>query len=470
MNGATRESKHRIAVLEDEDVNTFVAFCEFAYTGDYGLPRVDGFGEERMERANSVSSLAPSYRSAGEIELEETGCEGANDVEGANMRHEAVSEEQSGEQEAAVDGENGILTDNPHYTGTSPLDGTNDEPPADAGEDNEVKGLNEGPTPCRPKRAKNLTKRQKIKRRSGVATRDPFSFDLAPPSSPTQAPGGESHIDGADATVVIEESNSTGQGPGGFTEDWSQASPTSSKRHDTVTGTEENTDHDRDLLKEVTVEEEIIDATSAKQHFCYPPGPGASLWEEFIALDYEDHGVNEESIPNAPARSRTHCSHLPYLSFHAKVYAFASRYLVPALAQLCLRKLHRDLVNMPFPDPESDDEAKGVMPTAKATAVLDLLHYTYSKTTRLEAISPSSATRLRNNELRKLVAHYAACKVTDLAKYSPPMKSMLGSPPARPVDGSQGDSNSYVFNRSLRGLLDSTTELASDLVFRMMST
>ena len=68
------------------------------------------------------------------------------------------------------------------------------------------------------------------------------------------------------------------------------------------------------------------------------------------------------------------------------------------------------------------------------------------------------------------MAHYAACKVTDLAKYSPPMKSMLGSPPARPVDGSQGDSNSYVFNRSLRGLLDSTTELASDLVFRMMST
>ncbi|KAF3898280.1 hypothetical protein GY631_1152 [Trichophyton interdigitale] len=37
-NGHTRESRHRIAVLEDEDVETFTGFCEFAYTGDYTVP------------------------------------------------------------------------------------------------------------------------------------------------------------------------------------------------------------------------------------------------------------------------------------------------------------------------------------------------------------------------------------------------------------------------------------------------
>ena len=125
---------------------------------------------------------------------------------------------------------------------------------------------------------------------------------------------------------------------------------------------------------------------------------------------------------------------------------------------------------MPFPDPESNDQEKGFLTTAKARAVLELLHYTYSKTTRVEPISPTSATQLRNNELRKLVAHYAACKVKCLAEYCPPMESMLGSPSVRPVDGSQGEADCYLLNRSLRGLLDSTTELASDLVFRMMST
>jgi hypothetical protein len=28
-----------IAVLEEDDVETFVAFCEYAYTGDYNVPR-----------------------------------------------------------------------------------------------------------------------------------------------------------------------------------------------------------------------------------------------------------------------------------------------------------------------------------------------------------------------------------------------------------------------------------------------
>ncbi|RJE18164.1 hypothetical protein PHISCL_09500 [Aspergillus sclerotialis] len=471
MNGATRESKHRIAVLEDEDVDTFVAFCEFAYTGDYSAPRVDGLREERLERAGSASSLAPSYRSAGEARLEERSCDGGNDVEGEGKGHEAVNEGQSGDLEGLRGDQSMTSADQTLDTGASPVEDTNDEPPAGAGEDSEFKDFNEAPVPYKPKRARKLTKHQKIKQRPVVAPRDTFAFDPTPPSSPTQAPEGETELDTTGAIIVIEESDSTGEGPGGLTENWDQPSPTFPKGHDTETAlanTEENAAHHRELPKEVAVEEEIIDTTLAKQHISCPHDTGASLWEEFIALDYDDHAVREESIPNSPARSRAGCPDLPYLSFHAKIYVFASRYLIPTLAQLCLRKLHRELVNMPFPDP--DDEAKGVMPTAKARAVLDLLHYTYSKTTRLEPISPSSATRLRNNELRKLVAHYAACKVRDLAKYSPPIESMLGSPSARPVDSSQGEANCYVSNRSLRGLLDSTTELASDLVFCMMST
>ncbi|KAJ6105223.1 hypothetical protein N7523_010033 [Penicillium sp. IBT 18751x] len=35
---------------------------------------------------------------------------------------------------------------------------------------------------------------------------------------------------------------------------------------------------------------------------------------------------------------------LPYLTFHAKVYVFATRHLIPALAWLCLQKLHRNLL------------------------------------------------------------------------------------------------------------------------------
>src|SRR5213075_1163879 len=37
-NGQTRASRHGIAALEEEDVETFVGFCEYAYTGDYTVP------------------------------------------------------------------------------------------------------------------------------------------------------------------------------------------------------------------------------------------------------------------------------------------------------------------------------------------------------------------------------------------------------------------------------------------------
>ncbi|KAI9753629.1 MAG: hypothetical protein M1815_006088 [Lichina confinis] len=42
-NGQMRESKERIAVLEGVEVETFSAFCQFAYTGSYDVPaKYDG--------------------------------------------------------------------------------------------------------------------------------------------------------------------------------------------------------------------------------------------------------------------------------------------------------------------------------------------------------------------------------------------------------------------------------------------
>src|SRR5205085_7718452 len=44
----------------------------------------------------------------------------------------------------------------------------------------------------------------------------------------------------------------------------------------------------------------------------------------------------------------------PYLLLHAKLYVFATRYLIPTLAQLCLKKLHQDLVDFPLTAPALD--------------------------------------------------------------------------------------------------------------------
>ncbi|KAJ6105224.1 hypothetical protein N7523_010034 [Penicillium sp. IBT 18751x] len=97
--------------------------------------------------------------------------------------------------------------------------------------------------------------------------------------------------------------------------------------------------------------------------------------------------------------------------------------------------------------------------------VLDLLRYAYTKTTRLEPINPTSATQLRENELRRLVVHYAACKVVDLARYHSPGDSEAATPTLRPVDFRKVERAmvTSVVEES-PALLDMTPELASDLV------
>lgn len=79
----------------------------------------------------------------------------------------------------------------------------------------------------------------------------------------------------------------------------------------------------------------------------------------------------------------------PALTFHAKVYVFATRYLIEPLRKLSLRHLHRELCRFPVTVKNSQE-------------IFDLAEYTYTNTTRDEVWGP---------QLRELVSHYLACKV-----------------------------------------------------------
>ncbi|KAJ5936740.1 hypothetical protein N7466_003190 [Penicillium verhagenii] len=210
-----------------------------------------------------------------------------------------------------------------------------------------------------------------------------------------------------------------------------------------------------------------IDMSFAKQSQteATPHTPDLSLWDSFALLEYND----ETQAPRAPSPAQE----VPYLTFHAKVYVFATRFLIPSLAQLCLRKLHADLLSLVLEDgesthttPVSDDDQLAMR---QAPMVLDLLRYAYTYTERLEPISETVATQVRENELRRLVVHYAACKLKALARYRVPGELDSGAgTPGRGMDGKGERVVEGGLPRNLRVLLDRTPELASDVVYRMM--
>ncbi|KAJ5936130.1 hypothetical protein N7454_005428 [Penicillium verhagenii] len=180
-----------------------------------------------------------------------------------------------------------------------------------------------------------------------------------------------------------------------------------------------------------------IDMSFAKQSQAEPSPrtPDLSLWDSFAALEYND----EIQAPRAPSPAQE----VPYLTFHAKVYVFATRFLIPSLAQLCLRKLHTDLLSLVLDDAESTDSTPvsddADLAMRQAPMVLDLLRYAYTYTERLEPISETVATQVRENELRRLVVHYAACKLKALARYRVPGELNSGAgTPGRGMDGKGG--------------------------------
>jgi hypothetical protein len=108
----------------------------------------------------------------------------------------------------------------------------------------------------------------------------------------------------------------------------------------------------------------------------------------------------------------------PDLLAHAKIYVFATLYLVDALREQCLKSLHRDLSNL-------------TLNGRTITNVLDLLEYTYDHTGRQEPGGRCS--------LRMLVIHYISCEARTLVE-----------------------------NTRFRYILDDHGEMASDLVARLV--
>ncbi|GAT28936.1 similar to An16g08360 [Aspergillus luchuensis] len=370
--GETRESKHHIAVLEEYDVETFVAFCEYAYTGDY---RKKNKKDKKKKKGAAAEEAAPNLTPP-------------STPPPSNSKPEEEAANPASET-------NAVSEDVP------PAPETAEIPPA--------------PEPADTAAA--------------AASSPTESWEHTAPTPPE---------DGADAPS--KEDNKDPK------EETQQKEREESKEHQGVTARRQTGP--------------MIDTSFARQQYSRMNEKGTSLWDEFSAIDYVDPRSCSVTRPPSVMSARSPFE-LPYLVFHAKLYVFATRYLIPALAQLCLRKLHRDLLYLGFAESsiESEDEEQHSLNTTKARKILDLLHYTYTKTTRLEPITPTSATQLRDNELRKLVVHFAACKVRDLAAYSPPVESDLVSPSSKPLKPSA---------RGFRALLDTTTELASDLVYRMM--
>ncbi|PWY89338.1 hypothetical protein BO70DRAFT_166034 [Aspergillus heteromorphus CBS 117.55] len=481
--GETRESKHHIAVLEEEDVETFVAFCEYAYTGDYRVPPPGSREEDREEPAvqnpfRGVFSNDPSSPAA--VPPRAPSPPRAPEPDDGWSRPDA----ENGSQGKEDDWECAIAPDDELQHPAPPVteEPSEQPPPTPAAEQGDGDGWDAGDDEPKGKKGKK-GKKDKKKKKSGAAAEEP-STSLTPPSTPplenskpvedAANPPAETSAaqESQDWSEPVNAPEQADAAPSSLGEGWEQAAPTPPdvEAVDTARGDEKDmtqrvVEDDQDPRYEAPTKRQtgpMIDTSFAKQQYSRMNEKGSSLWDDFAAIDYVDprscFGTRPPSVMSSRSRSSFE---LPYLVFHAKIYVFATRYLIPALAQLCLRKLHRDLLYLGFAEssPEEEDEDQHILNSTKARKVLDLLHYTYNKTTRLEPITPTSATQLRDNELRKLVVHFAACKVRDLAAYCPPVDSDLGSASGKPRKLSA---------QGFRALLDTTTELASDLVYRMM--
>ncbi|KAL4798218.1 hypothetical protein BDV19DRAFT_29090 [Aspergillus venezuelensis] len=456
--GKTRESKHQIAILEDEDVETFVAFCEYAYTGDYDVPPPGSREDEREQDIinppfngmfpGQTGASTPAVNLGSPREPTEAFDDGTpeaalNDDEkqlgdGVKDKDEVVTPRQQASQENEAEWK---LPKSPEF---KPLD--------QLASFREAEG---SPAPS----AGFAQSRGRRRRRGKGNNEKGFTEDPAAKLTPPRTPPGAARVD-AEEDLAVE---STGNPHAMAETDQStilvdHPAPTPGNEGNGVNESGyEGHGHRQEENSTRSRVRPVIDTSFANQQFSPRHGRGTSLWDEFTGIEDTDFC---SSTCNANPPNPLPGVVLPYLTFHAKLYVFATRYLIPNLAQLCLQKLHRDLLYLAFPDPDPQNQyaEQLVLTTTKARMIVDLLNYTYTKTTRLEPITPSSATQLRDNELRRLVVHYAACKVRDLAVYCPPTEPIAGSTyyPTRPSA------------RGFRALLDTLPELASDLIYRMI--
>ncbi|KAL1958007.1 hypothetical protein VTO42DRAFT_5219 [Malbranchea cinnamomea] len=356
--GLTRESRHHIAVLEEEDVETFVGFCEFAYTGDYRVPvrRTPIAHSRKGSQGITIPPPAPSPPATPGLEAQGDSAENAENPDDAAAGGEGVQGE----------GKKG---------------------------------------------RKSKKKTQSI---------DEGAAALTPPTTPP--PEGAADAAGEPATS------------GGA--DWYDVEPQK--------------------------QEPSSEESQQPPLFAAPGSKGGNLWSEFTSIQYprlQRRTFFPAPISQGPTTNPFAPGDVPYVLFHAKLYRFSTRFLIPSLAQLCLTKLHQDLLRFPLDSENAEDNAP---------IILELLHFTFNNTKRNDPVfsltGPSPYAAHSENQLRKLVVHYAACKIHELASYKPPIRE-----PPSPTSAVPGVKNVVppTYN-DLRELLDITGELASDLVFRLM--
>ncbi|KAL4752618.1 hypothetical protein BDW72DRAFT_60331 [Aspergillus terricola var. indicus] len=451
--GKTRESKHQIAILEDEDVETFVAFCEFAYTGDYAVPP-PGFREKDIEQVSINHALNGVYPDTGRTSP-------AASLERSPRKPKVPSEEHPSSPDEDNDRVRGVDGDREPRRDPSQESSFKDRQVCHSTK-SEYTAQNPAATPRdsdhSPAPLAEVSPTRGRRRRRGKNDEQGVIQDATSKLTPPCTPPGAARVEAV--THSTAEPSEEFPGLTGAEQPTSQSTEHPARTFSN--GANESgyggNKHRQEESMTRSRARPVIDTSFANQEFSPRHEKGTtSLWEEFTGID--DSGFR-------PSSSRARSSNppagvaLPYLIFHAKLYVFATRYLIPGLAHLCLQKLHYDLLNLAFPDPDPENqyEEQLVLTTTKARMIVDLLNYTYTKTTRLEPITPSSATQLRDNELRRLVVHYAACKVRDLAVYCPPVEPIAGSPfyPEQPSA------------RGFRALLDTLPELASDLIYRMI--
>ncbi|KAL4872221.1 hypothetical protein BDV12DRAFT_152032 [Aspergillus spectabilis] len=453
--GQTRESKHQIAIFEDEDVETFVAFCEYAYTGDYAVPPPGSRDDDRDQDSinNPFNGMFPED-TTGSVPAADLPQSPRKSIEAlSDAQAQAAKEDGHGYDDGGKDEEEAAAGQQPHQEDKQAwyISSTTEYPPqyptTTPRESDQSPTSSADPSPSRGRR-----------RRRGKTDEQQLNQDPTGKLTPPCTPPGATRVDSAKHSVAESAGN-----PHALTEpDQSTTHLIEHPAPPLGNGEPISPGSERDRLRQEGTSSRsrarpVIDTSFANQHFSPRHEKGTNIWDEFMGI--EDTDFRSSFYKTRPSQPHPGFG-LPYLTFHAKLYTFATRYLIPDLAHLCLRKLHHDLLNLAFPesDPENQYAEQFVLTTTKARMIVDLLSYTYTKTTRLEPITPSSATQLRDNELRRLVVHYAACKVRDLAEYCPPTEPIVGS--------------SFYFEkpsaRGFRALLDTLPELASDLIYRMI--
>jgi hypothetical protein len=155
---------------------------------------------------------------------------------------------------------------------------------------------------------------------------------------------------------------------------------------------ETTTAADRDPWDSLAVRKE--DQQKRQENFWHPVRASDEPLSAQITVIYPHERLREEFRSQKFRGNPASSSSDPDILFHAKLYVFATKYLIIPLRKQCLKSIHRDLCNFS-------------LNRGSTSVILELLNFTYMHTGRGE---PGGKSLLRD-----LVIHYAACEARTLA-------------------------------------------------------